>query len=159
LAVTVYLDDDEAAEIWEKEVGFAKDRIWRYGEKDNFWPAEAPSKGPNGPCGPCSEIYFDFGTAATKKSPSESDPAGDSDRFVEIWNLVFTQFERREGGELVPLPRKNIDTGAGLERIARVMQGKPNNFETDLFVPLIERIGALAGKRYGANADDDVRMK
>ncbi|MFG0318306.1 MAG: alanine--tRNA ligase [Planctomycetota bacterium JB042] len=159
LAVTVYLDDDEAAEIWEKEIGFAKDRIWRYGEEDNFWPAEAPSKGPNGPCGPCSEIYFDFGPEATSLPPDRSDPAGDSDRFVEIWNLVFTQYERRDGGTLNPLPRKNIDTGAGLERLARVMQGKPNNFETDLFAPILERIGDLTGKRYGASPDDDVRMK
>ncbi len=159
LAFTVYTDDDEAAEIWQKEAGIPSNRIWRYGEKDNFWPAEAPSKGPNGPCGPCSEIYFDFGPEATLKKDVESDPAGDSDRYVEIWNLVFTQFDRRGENELAPLPRKNIDTGAGLERIARVMQGKPNNFETDLFAPMIERISELTGRPFGKAADDDRRMK
>ncbi len=159
LAVTVFLDDDEAAAIWEKEVGFPKDRIFRYGEKDNFWPAEAPSKGPNGPCGPCSEIYFDWGTARSTVKSGPSEPGTDGGRFLEIWNLVFTQFDRREGGVLQPLPQKNIDTGAGLERITRVLQEKPTNFETDLFLPIIERVGAITGRRYGADRETDVRMK
>ncbi|MBI4880804.1 MAG: alanine--tRNA ligase [Planctomycetes bacterium] len=159
LAVSVYLEDDEAAAIWEKEIGFPAARIWRYGEQDNFWPAEAPSKGPNGPCGPCSEIYFDFGPEASARRGLDSDPAGDGDRFVEIWNLVFTQFDRTGPNRLEPLPRKNIDTGAGLERLARVLQGKNNNFESDLFAPLIARIGDIVGRAYGTDALVDVRMK
>jgi alanyl-tRNA synthetase len=157
LAVTVYLEDDEAATIWEQEIGFAKDRIFRYGESDNFWPAEAPSKGPNGPCGPCSEIYFDFGKAAAKTNGGG--PAEDNGRYVEVWNLVFTQFDRRDGGVLAPLPRKNIDTGMGLERIARVMQGKATNYEIDSFAPILAAIQGAAGKRYGEDAPNDVRMR
>jgi len=159
LAMTVYLDDDEAAGIWEREIGIPKDRIWRYGEADNFWPAEAPSKGPNGPCGPCSEIYFDFGPNASLEQVVQSDPAGDSDRFVEIWNLVFTQFDRKGEHQLEPLPRRNIDTGAGLERMLRVLQEKPNNFETDLFAPILARIEETAGQRYGRDPGADVRIK
>ncbi len=159
LAVTVYLEDDEAALIWEKEIGFRKDRIWRFGESDNFWPAEAPSKGPNGPCGPCSEIYFDFGPEATTKKPLESDPANDNKRYVEVWNLVFTQFNRIDVNKLEPLPRKNIDTGMGFERIVRVMQGKATNYDTDLFAPIVKAIGDVSKKRYGENATDDVRIR
>ncbi len=160
LAVTVFLTDDEAATIWEKEIGVPKDRIFRYGEEDNFWPAEAPSKGPNGPCGPCSEIYFDFGAALSSPKPgTKSEPATDGKRFVEIWNLVFTQFDRRDVNVLEPLPRKNIDTGMGLERICRVMQGVPTNFETDLFRPMLTAVEGLTGRKYGADAATDVRMK
>ncbi|OIO81664.1 MAG: alanine--tRNA ligase [Candidatus Omnitrophica bacterium CG1_02_43_210] len=117
--VSVYKDDDEAYDIWRNVVKIPADKIKKLGDKDNFWPSEAKQKGPNGPCGPCSEIYV-----------------GD----VEVWNLVFTQFNRCEGGKLEALPIKNIDTGMGLERIAAVMQGVKSNFETDLFVPIIEVI-------------------
>ncbi|MFH0947051.1 MAG: alanine--tRNA ligase [Planctomycetota bacterium] len=159
LAMTVYLDDDEAARIWEEEIGMPKERIWRYGAEDNFWPAEAPSKGPNGPCGPCSEIYFDFGPSASLKQGVASDPAGDSDRYVEIWNLVFTQFDRTGVNQLQPLPRRNIDTGAGFERILRVLQEKPNNFEIDLFEPIMARIVDTSGVSYGAADASDVKIK
>ena len=124
LWVSVYKDDAEAYKIWKDVVGIPADKIIKLGDKDNFWPAEAKEKGPNGPCGPCSEIFYDFGNGSS----------------VEIWNLVFTQFNRKDGGALEPLPQKNIDTGMGLERLAAVMQGKENNFETDLFSPLLKEI-------------------
>ena len=126
LWVSVYKDDDEAYGIWEKIVLVPAKKIRRSGEKDNFWPASAPSKGPNGPCGPCSEIFY-------------GGPDG-----VEVWNLVFTQFDRRDNGKLDPLPNKNIDTGMGLERISRVMQGKATNFEIDSFEPIIDGIRELS---------------
>ena len=159
LAITVYLDDDEAAEIWQNEIGVPKERIWRYGEEDNFWPAEAPSKGPNGPCGPCSEIYFDFGPKMQSLPDDKCEPGTDGKRYVEIWNLVFTQFDRVGENDLKPLPRKNIDTGMGLERTVRVLQEKPTNFETDLFVPILDAIGELCGKKYGKDDAVDRRMR
>ncbi|MCA8943304.1 MAG: alanine--tRNA ligase [Planctomycetes bacterium] len=158
LVVTVYRDDDEAAAIWRDEIGLDESRIFRFGEKENFWPAEAPSKGPNGPCGPCSEIYFD-------NAPGEPYPNREGltelpdDRFTEIGNCVFTQFDRRDGGELAPLPQKNIDVGLGLERITAVLAGAPNNFETDLFRPFLEHLEAKSGKCYGADSADDIRMR
>lgn len=130
LWVSVYEEDDEAAELWVK-LGVPKDRIVRFGQKDNFWPANAPSEGPNGPCGPCSEIYFD------------SDGKVDSPKSVEVWNLVFTQYDRQEDGSLNPLPRKNIDTGMGLERLATVVQGVSSDYETDGFVPLVKAVRDL----------------
>ena len=122
LWVSVYKDDKEAYDIWRDAIRLPEGRILRLGEGENFWPANAPSKGPNGPCGPCSEIFY-------------GGPDG-----VEVWNLVFTQFDRRDKGRLEPLPNKNIDTGMGLERIARVMQGKGTNFEIDSFRPIIDAI-------------------
>ena len=120
LWVSVYEEDDEAFQLWQK-LGVPKDRIKRLGQADNFWPANAPKDGPNGPCGPCSEIYYDpEGKVQGPKS-------------VEVWNLVFTQFDRQPDGSLTPLPRKNIDTGMGLERLARVVQGVKTDYETDLF--------------------------
>ncbi|MFH1023285.1 MAG: alanine--tRNA ligase [Planctomycetota bacterium] len=136
LTVSVYERDDEAWRIWEKEIGVPAARIFRYGEADNFWPASAPSEGPNGPCGPCSEIFYDWGGDKSCGLP-DCGPRCECGRFVEIWNLVFMQYERKEGGVLVPLPRKNIDTGMGLERITAILQGVRTNFETDLFKPLI----------------------
>ena len=120
LWVSVYKDDSEAYNIWKNEIKIPEKKILKLGEKDNFWPASAPSKGPNGPCGPCSEIFY-------------GGPDG-----VEVWNLVFTQFDRKDHGKLDPLPGKNIDTGMGLERITRVMQGKKTNFEIDSFEPIID---------------------
>ena len=158
MVVTIYESDDEAFEIWTKKVGLSPDRVFRFGEKENFWPAEAPSKGPNGPCGPCSEIYFDG-------RPAEPLPAKDGlkelpgDRFTEIGNCVFTQFDRKSDGSLVPLPQKNIDVGLGLERIAAVLQQKPNNVETELFSPYLARLGELTGAPYGADPARDVRMR
>ena len=155
--VSVYTEDDEAFEIWRETVGLKKDRIYRFGEKENFWPASAPSKGPNGPCGPCSEIYWD-------QNPNEAlpTPQGLEDlpgRFIEVGNFVFTQFDRQEDGSLPPLPQKNIDVGLGLERIAAVIQDAPNNFETDIFAPTLEALQSLSGKTYGKEQDDDIRMR
>ncbi|MDT3682786.1 MAG: alanine--tRNA ligase [Truepera sp.] len=147
LFVTVYQDDDEAYTIWHEEVGVPEARISRWGESDNFWPANAVSKGPNGPCGPCSEIFYDrgpgFGTA------EETGPnTGSGDRFIEFWNLVFTQFDRRDGGQLVPLPQQNIDTGLGFERLVAVMTDKEDAYATELFQPTIRRVAALSGVPY-----------
>jgi alanyl-tRNA synthetase len=144
LWVSVYEDDDESYDIWLNEVKVPTERIVKLGAHDNFWPADAPTKGPNGPCGPCSEIFYDWGedTGCGKK---ECNPACDCGRFVEVWNLVFTQFERRSDGSLESLPSKNIDTGMGLERMASVMQGVRTNFETDLFQPIIDEIKKQLG--------------
>ncbi len=139
LWVSVYQDDDEAYNIWKEQVRIPENKIVRLGDKDNFWPAEAKTKGPNGPCGPCSEIFYDFG-AQVGCGEKICDPSCSCGRFVEIWNLVFTQFNRKDDASLEPLPNKNIDTGMGLERLTAVMQGKQNNFETELFQPLIQEI-------------------
>ncbi len=154
---TVYDDDDEAFDLWRNVIGMPEERIYRFGEKENFWPSSAPSQGPNGVCGPCSEIYWD-------QEPGNPlpDPAGLEElpgRFLEVGNFVFTQFDRRDGGELVPLPQRNIDVGLGLERIAAVAQGAANNFETDLFAPVLAQLQAGCGRTYGDHDDDDVRMR
>ena len=158
LVVTVYLDDDEAYDVWHKRVGLPADRIYRFGEKENFWPAEAPSKGPNGPCGPCSEIYFD-GRPSDPLPRNEGLSALPDDRFTEVGNCVFTQFDRQEDGSLPQLPQKNIDVGLGLERIGAVLQGAPNNFETDLFRPYLAFVAERCGRHYGRDGKDDVRMR
>jgi alanyl-tRNA synthetase len=147
LWVSVYKDDDEAYGIWKDGIGFPAEKIVRLGDHDNFWPADAKENGPNGPCGPCSEIFIDLGASVGCGNPKCS-PACSCGRFIEIWNLVFTQFNRKDGGILEPLPQKNIDTGMGLERITAVMQGVTNNFQTDLFQPVIKEIlgAAKAGK-------------
>jgi len=151
LSVTVYKDDDEAAAIWTDATGVPAERVYRYDEDENFWPASAPSKGPNGLCGPCSEIYFDFHPERGDYPPGG--PGVDSDRFIEIWNLVFTQFDRKDGGELEPLPQRNIDTGMGFERMLRVKESLergvtlPSNFETALFAPLLEAIHEHIGRQ------------
>ncbi len=157
--VSVYQTDDEAAEIWEKKIGIPANHIVRMGEKSNYWPSNAPSEGPNGPCGPCSEIFYDFGEDVGCCKP-ECDPDCDCARFSEIWNLVFMQFNREEGGKLTPLPRKNIDTGMGLERVTAILQGTPTNFETDLFMPILSRISEISGVKYGAtDGPSDVAMR
>jgi len=137
LWITIFLDDDEAFEIWKKIVPAS--RIKRMGEDDNFW-----KMGPTGPCGPCSEIFFDYGEGIGCQRP-ECEVGCDCDRYVEIWNHVFTQYDRQEDGTFEPLSKKNIDTGMGLERIASVMQGKKSNFESDLFAPIIEHTANLTG--------------
>jgi alanyl-tRNA synthetase len=139
LWVSVYKDDDEAFRIWREEIKVPERRIVKLGDKQNFWPSEAKEKGPNGPCGPCSEIFFDRG-AQIGCGRESCGPACDCGRFLEVWNLVFTQYNRKEGGILEPLPQKNIDTGMGLERLAAVMQGVATNFETDLFSGLTQEI-------------------
>lgn len=139
LWVSIYKDDDETYKIWKDKLKVPENKIIKLGDKENFWPSEAKEKGPNGPCGPCSEIFFDQGNSIGCGRP-DCDPSCNCGRFVEVWNLVFTQFNRKEGGILEPLPKKNIDTGMGLERLAAVMQGAYTNFETDLFQPIVREI-------------------
>ena len=135
---TVYLDDDEAADIWLKDIGVSAERFARLGEASNFW-----AMGDTGPCGPCSEIFYDHGPGIAGGPPGSADE--DGDRFVEIWNLVFMQYERAADGTMRPLPRPSVDTGMGLERIAAVMQGVHSNYDIDLFKNLIRAAGKLAG--------------
>ena len=138
LWVTVYRDDAEAEAIWLQQIGVDKNRFSRCGEKDNFW-----SMGDTGPCGPCSEIFYDYGETVPGGPPGSAEQ--DGDRYVEIWNLVFMEFNRDAQGELHPLPRPSVDTGMGLERAAALLQGVRNNYETDLFRPLIDAVHSLAG--------------
>ena len=153
LWVSVYKDDDEAYNLWEEIEDLPKGRIVRLGEADNFW-----AMGDTGPCGPCSEIHIDQGPEHGCGRP-DCAVGCDCDRFLELWNLVFMQFNRDESGAMTPLPKPSIDTGMGLERVAAVLQGKFNNFDCDLFAPLIEHIAALAGKEYKADDSDDVAMR
>ncbi len=134
LYVTVFETDDEAADIWHKQEGVPRERIFRFGEKDNFW-----RMGDTGPCGPCSEIFYDHGPKAGKIADPYKGILAGEDRYVEIWNLVFMQFYEKSPGVMDPLPKPSVDTGSGLERVVAVMQGKLNNYDTDLFTPLIER--------------------
>ena len=138
LWVTVYEEDDEAADIWLKEVGVDPKRFGRIGAKDNFW-----SMGDTGPCGPCSEIFYDHGPDVAGGPPGSAD--ADGDRYIEIWNLVFMQFDRTADGQLHPLPKPSVDTGMGLERLAAVLQGVHNNYDIDLFKNLIKPAAELAG--------------
>ena len=135
---TVYTDDDEAADIWLKDIGISPRQFSRLGEASNFW-----AMGDTGPCGPCSEIFYDHGPEVAGGPPGSADEEGD--RFVEIWNLVFMQYERAPDGRMTPLPRPSVDTGMGLERIAAVMQGVHSNYDIDLFKNLIRAAGKLAG--------------
>ena len=157
LSVSVYLDDEESYDIWLKKIGIPEDKIYRFGEKENFWPANAPSDGPNGPCGPCSEIFYDRGkdVGCGRK---ECAPDCDCERFVEVWNLVFTQFDRRDGGVLEPLPNKNVDTGMGLERMASVMQDVSTNFEIDIFKPIIQNISEITEVKYDSQTENGKLM-
>jgi len=172
LSVTVYggnaklgiKKDEEAIAAWQQHAPWLKDerakggwRIYEYGDHDNFWPADAPELGPNGPSGPCSEIYYDI-----KPEQGAPEPVADSKdpyRYCEIWNNVFTQFNRVDVGKLEPLPSRNIDTGSGLERVARVLQGKPNNYEIDLLFPIVQAVAKLCGKPYGQEFENDRRMR
>jgi len=162
LKATVFTDDDDAFALWRKVAGMADDHILRLGEKDNFW-----AMGDTGPCGPCSEIHFHQGDhlpcALEQAGQRCLGPACDCDRWLEIWNLVFMQFNRDASGTMTPLPTPSIDTGMGLERIAAVVQGKDSNFQTDLIHPLIAHVERLSRKRYGApqSPDDeqDVSMR
>ncbi|MGH8070698.1 MAG: alanine--tRNA ligase [Candidatus Entotheonellia bacterium] len=153
LYVSIYQDDDEAFEIWRTQVGVPADRIFRFGEKDNFW-----AMGDTGPCGPCSEIFYDHGPEVSCGRMSCT-VGCDCDRYVEIWNLVFMQFERDLSGQLTPLPRPSIDTGMGLERITAVLQGVHSNYDTDLLRPIIGFVEEQIGKRYGADEVHDVAMR
>ena len=160
LHVTVFEDDDEAYGIWQDDVGLPEERIHRFGAKSNYWPANAPADGPNGPCGPCSEIFVDTGELPDCPDRSKCDPECDCRRYEEVWNLVFTQFERRDGGELVPLPQRNIDTGMGFERVVRILEGAPTNLDSSLFAPIRDAVAAAAGReRYERDGEDGVRMR
>lgn len=151
LWVTVFTTDDEAEKIWIEKCNFPKERIVRMGESENWWSA-----GPTGSCGPCSEIHVDLGVEFGGDENSKIGDEGTDNRYIEIWNLVFTEWNRKEDGTLEPLPKKNIDTGAGLERIASVIQKKKNNFETDLLFPILEKAAKLTGRTY--NESDDVNF-
>ncbi|WP_424949748.1 alanine--tRNA ligase [Deinococcus sp.] len=153
LYATIYQDDEEAYEIWTQEIGLPEDHILRFGADENFWPADAPREGPNGPCGPCSEIFYDRGPAYGDDTWAEYAQTRESARFLEIWNNVFPQYDRQEPKEdgtptLIDLPFKNIDTGMGLERIATVVQGVYDFYSNDVFAPIIARVAELSGKPY-----------
>ncbi len=153
LWVTVFEEDDEASELWQKIIGLPEDRVLRMGEKDNFW-----SMGDTGPCGPCSEILFDQGEEFSCGKPTCA-PGCECDRYLELWNLVFMQFDRDSSGKMTPLPNPSIDTGMGLERITAVLQGVKSNYETDLLRGIIANVEEIAGKSYGENEDLDVSMR
>jgi alanyl-tRNA synthetase len=151
LFASVYEQDDEAAELWRKISGLPPGRIVRCGEKDNFW-----AMGETGPCGPCSEIYVDRRPDLPQVGWEEGT---DSGRYLEIWNLVFMQYERSKDGTLTPLPKPSIDTGAGLERVAAVVAGVDSNYDTDLFQPILAGAASLAGTAYGRNAEHDTSLR
>ncbi len=153
LWVSIFDDDDEAMELWEKVEGLLPGRIVRMGEKENFW-----AMGDTGPCGPCSEIHIDQGVEAGCGKP-DCKLGCDCDRFLELWNLVFMQFNRSEDGTMTRLPKPSIDTGMGLERVAAVLQGKFNNFDSDLFLPIMEVLEKLSGKKYGSDEQTNVAMR
>jgi alanyl-tRNA synthetase len=155
LYVTVFREDDEAEELWQKVAGVPASRIFRLDEKDNFW-----QMGETGPCGPCSEIHYDLGVeAADPGRENEAFPSDAGGRFVEIWNLVFMQFDRDASGKFTPLPRPSIDTGMGLERVAAVLQGKLSNYETDLIAPIVAHAAGLFGVTPGADARVDTALR
>ena len=153
LRVTVHHTDEEAGELWREISGLPADRIYALGDKDNFW-----QMGDTGPCGPCSEIFVDLewrpGSAPPVVPQAEFEELAEAGRFLEIWNLVFMQFDRSADGTLTPLPKPSVDTGAGLERIAAVLQGEDDNFHTDLFAPLLDRVGQMVGRPYDRAATD-----
>ncbi len=155
LRVTVHHRDHEARALWREVSGLPDHRIYGLGDKDNFW-----QMGDTGPCGPCTEIYVDLGNGRSDGQADEVIPQAEFERlaeegrFLEIWNLVFMQYDRAADGALTPLPKPSVDTGAGLERIAAVMQGEDDNFHTDIFLPLIERVGELVGRSYDRSAED-----
>ncbi|MBU4191179.1 MAG: alanine--tRNA ligase [Proteobacteria bacterium] len=153
LYITIYKDDDEAGELWQKVAGVPIERIYRLGEKDNFW-----SMGDTGPCGPCSEVHFDQGEHVGC-GPECGIGKCDCDRYLEIWNLVFMQYDQAEDGTRTPLPRPSIDTGMGLERIAAVCQGVASNYETDLFQSIIRYTAELAGVKYRENQEIDTALQ
>jgi alanyl-tRNA synthetase len=155
LYVTVFREDDEAEELWQKVTGIPKSRIFRLDEKDNFW-----QMGETGPCGPCSEIHYDMGPETSEPGHEHEEfPSDAGGRFVEIWNLVFMQYDRDASGKLTPLPRPSIDTGMGLERVAAVLEGKLSNYETDLIRPIIDQASGLFGLAYGTDARVDTALR
>ncbi len=153
LYATVYLDDDEAFDIWANMTDIGKDRIFRLGKNENFWEIGT------GPCGPCSEIHYDYGNAGVITNSEEFMAASDADKTVEIWNLVFTQFDKDEEGNYNPLPKPNIDTGMGLERLATVMQGVKNIFEIDSINNILKKVESTLNVKYGVDPNKDVSIR
>jgi alanyl-tRNA synthetase len=153
LYATVYVDDDEAYHIWKKDIGLPVNRISRMGEKDNFW-----AMGETGPCGPCSEILIDQGEDVGCGRP-DCAPGCDCDRYLELWNLVFMQFNRDESGRMTPLTKPSIDTGMGLERITAVLQGRKSNYDTDLFYGIIQALSRITAKTYGGDPKNDLSFR
>ncbi len=151
LSVTVHPDDEEAFQIWREKIGLPEERIVKL--EDNFWDIG------EGPCGPNTEIFYDRGEHLCDSSDPECYPGGENDRYLEVWNLVFSQYNHNPDGSYTPLPKKNIDTGMGLERIASVVQDVPTNYDTDLFKPLIEKASDIAGVRYGEREENDVALR
>ncbi|TVY00714.1 alanine--tRNA ligase [Cohnella terricola] len=151
LSVTVYPEDEEAYRYWNEKIGLPPERIVKL--EDNFWDIG------EGPCGPCTEIFYDRGDKYGDLSDPECTPGGENERFLEVWNLVFSQFNHNKDGSYTPLPNKNIDTGAGLERFASILQDVDSNFDTDLFIPMIERTCEIAGVKYKENEENDVALK
>jgi alanyl-tRNA synthetase len=154
LYVTIFRDDDDAEALWREVAGVPAERIFRLDEKDNFW-----AMGDTGPCGPCSEIHYDFGPQGSEWGHADCRFPCDCGRYVEIWNLVFMQFNRDAAGVLTPLPRPSIDTGMGLERVAAVLQGKLSNFDTDLIRPIMERAAEITGRAYGEDDKVDTALR
>ncbi len=152
--ITVFREDDEAFELWQKTVGVPAERIVRMDEEDNFW-----AMGDTGPCGPCSELIYDQGPEVWGGPPGCGGPEEQGDRFLELWNLVFMQYDRDASGTLNPLPAPSIDTGMGLERLAAVIQGKVSNYDIDLLRPIIGWVEELAGREYGADPTSDVSFR
>ncbi len=150
---TVYVDDEEAFRVWNETIGVPSERIFRFGKEDNYW-----SMGETGPCGPCSEIHYDLGADVEPGEPQALIEKG-SDRFMELWNLVFMQYDQDGQGRLRPLPSPSIDTGMGLERLTVALQGKKSNFDTDLFSPLIEAICEMSQREYPAHDEDDSAVR
>lgn len=151
LSVTVYPEDEEAYKLWNEKIGLPAERIIKL--EDNFWDIG------EGPCGPCTEIFYDRGDAYGDLSDPDCTPGGENERFLEVWNLVFSQFNHNKDGSYTPLPNKNIDTGAGLERFASILQNVNSNFDTDLFMPIIDHTAKISGVSYGASEDSDIAMK
>ena len=155
LYVTVFREDDDAEALWQKVAGVPKERIFRLDEKDNFW-----QMGETGPCGPCSEIHFDLGVGAAEKGrEQEAFPLDGGGRFVEVWNLVFMQFDRSNDGKLTPLPKPSIDTGMGLERLAAILQGHLSNYDTDLIQPIVEEAAKLLHVKRGADERAETALR
>ena len=153
LWISIYLDDDEAHDLWHRNIGVPEDMIVRFGEEDNFW-----SMGDTGPCGPCSEIHLDRGEALGCGKP-ECKLGCECDRYLEIWNLVFMQFNRDADGKMTPLPKPSIDTGLGLERMVTIIQDVPTNYDTDLILPIMKKAEDLSEKKIGESKEADVAMK
>ena len=154
LIASVFREDEDAYTAWEKDIGIPTARLFRLDEEDNYW-----AMGDTGPCGPCSEIHYDYGPAGSELGHTDCQFPCDCGRYVELWNLVFMQFNRDASGQQIPLPKPSVDTGAGLERLAAALQGKVSNYDTDLFRPLIDFGSELAGVGYGSDPQTDVALR